>query len=515
MPKKIIYFMDHYSDFGGAANTLLRQAILVKRAKNEVIVVVSTWGTICEDYLRICKKDKIPVYEICYSVTSQPEGVDLLSVFENYEDVKIFLKEQVPDIVHSVQLNPTVELACRELNIPHIMNIYQAIPEFFRLHYADIFPRYHICDSVCYAEFWKQQLGTISYCIRTVVEDKEPNGFLIDPDMLRFVCIGLLCERKNQLEVIKAFEIAVKCHGVCGTLQLFGRVGSEYAELCQQRIAEGGLEDHIMIRGFSRNMEAVYRNSDVLICGSTVESYPNVISEALSHGLIVISTPVAGVPEVVRDGDNGYLCKGYTAESIADSIKKVICDAKAGKSQKIMENARATYEKIHSPNAVTFNLLKCYEDVMAGYKVENLYGMNELKEEFSGFIDTFYRYENYFACSDYVKMNLWKIYYVIQFLNKVKTKYNYYIWGTGKYGRIYKEILDVFAPNVTLAGYIDSYGKGEYMGHEIVEPDKALHRGKNIILVGIIAKRNEVFDILNNNKFHYNDDYFIFDSMNW
>ena len=53
------------------------------------------------------------------------------------------------------------------------------------------------------------------------------------------------------------------------------------------------------------------------------------------------------------------------------------------------------------------------------------------------------------------------------------------------------------------------------MGHEIVEPDKALHRGKNIILVGIIAKRNEVFDILNNNKFHYNDDYFIFDSMNW
>ena len=75
--------------------------------------------------------------------------------------------------------------------------------------------------------------------------------------------------------------------------------------------------------------------------------------------------------------------------------------------------------------------------------------------------------------------------------------------------------MDVFAPNVTLAGYIDSYGKGEYMGHEIVEPDKALHRGKNIILVGIIAKRNEVFDILNNNKFHYNDDYFIFDSMNW
>lgn len=515
MPEKIVYFMDHYSDLGGAANTLLRQAVLMKRAGKEVLIIVSTWGKVCEDYVHLCIKENIPVYEMCYTVANQPESVDVLSILKNYEEVRSFLKESSPDIVHSVQLNPTVELACRALHIPHIMNIYQAIPEFFKFAYADIFPHYHICDSLCYADFWQKHLRTISYCIRTVAEDKGRNRFQPNPNVLRFVCIGLLCERKNQLEVIKAFEKAVKCHGLCGTLQLFGRVGSEYAELCEQYITERGLENHIVVKGFSRNMETVYRNSDVLICGSINESYPNVISEALSYGLVVISTPVAGVPEVIKDGENGYLCKGYTAEDIVESIQRVSCDAGAGELNKKIANARVTYEKVHSPNAVTSKLLKCYEEVIADEKPETFYGINELKEEFGEFIDRVYKYQDYFTSIDYVKKNIWKIYYVLQFLNKVKGEYIYYIWGTGKYGKMYKEILEIFAPDLTLAGYIDSYAEGWYMGTEIVKPDKVLHSGKNIILVGLITKRNEIFDVLNKNGLRYNNDYFIFDSIGW
>lgn len=515
MPKKIVYFMDHYSNLGGAANTLLRQAVLMKRAGKNVSVVVSTWGQICKDYLRLCDKEGIPVYELCFTVTNQPEGVDILSVLENYDGIKNFLKKHLPDIVHSVQLNPTVELVCRELNIPHIMNIYQAVPAFFKFEYADVFPGYHICDSLCYANFWKKYLGTVSYCVRTVAEGEDRNRYFVNQNNLRFVCIGLLCERKNQLEVIKAFEIAVVRHGLCAKLQLIGHTETPYAELCRQYIIEKELQDCIEIKGFSRNMEEVYRDSDILICGSTSESYPNVISEALAHGLIVISTPVAGVPEVIKDKVNGYLCKGYSAGDIVECIQEVSRDAKTGILDKILENARAVYTEVHSPSAVTSKLLKCYEEILANYKADNSYGISEFKEEFGEFIDRFHRHQAYFTNLGYVRTNLWKIYYVIQSLNKQGAKHNYYIWGTGKYGRVYKEILDIFVPNFTITGYIDSYAKGQYMGYEIIEPEEALEDDDRIILVGIITKRDEIFDILNNNNFEYNDDYFTFDPIAW
>lgn len=164
--------MDNYATLGGAAHTLLRQAVLMKNAGKEICVVVSKYGIekVCDDYLNICASENISVYELDYSVANQPERVDVFSVIENYENVTGFIKEQNPDIVHSVQLNPTVELACRALKIPHVMNIYQAIPEFFEFEYTDIFPHYHICDSNYYADFWSKYLNTRSYCVRTVAQ---------------------------------------------------------------------------------------------------------------------------------------------------------------------------------------------------------------------------------------------------------------------------------------------------------------------------------------------------------
>lgn len=515
MPEKIIYFMDHYPNLGGAANTLLRQAALMKKAGKTVLVVVSSWGNICEEYLKICDEEGIRDYELCYFVTSQPEGVDLFSVLEHYDAVKAFLKEQIPDIVHSVQLNPVVELACRELKIPHIMNIYQIMPEFFSFKYADIFPQYHICDSLFYANVWKKYLGTKSYCVRTVAMEGNRKEYPARTDYLRFVCVGLLCERKNQLEVIRAFELAIKIYGLNGRLQFWGHVMTPYAELCRQYIIDRKLQKNIEINGFTKDIEAVYRDNDVLICGSTSESYPNVVSEALSHGLAVISTPVAGVPEVIKNRENGYLSKGYEAEDIADCIQKAYKDVRTGRLHKILENARITYEAVHSPDAVTLKLLKCYEEVLADYKAEDRYTVDALKTDFSEIICKYYKYMDYFTDHNYVKNYLWKIYYVANTLMKLCEKNNCYIWGTGKYGKLYKEILDVFAPGLTIAGFIDSYAEGQCMGYEIVDPKKVLKQNGNIILVGILTKRKEVFDILDRYGFRYNDSYFIFDPFSW
>ena len=67
---KILYFLDYGETFGGAGNTLLQQAIIMKRAGNQVIVVFSDYTdkVISCEYNRIysnfCMETIISTYQI-------------------------------------------------------------------------------------------------------------------------------------------------------------------------------------------------------------------------------------------------------------------------------------------------------------------------------------------------------------------------------------------------------------------------------------------------------------------
>ena len=519
MKFRIVYFMDHSTALGGAAHTLLRQAVLMKNAGNEVMVVVShILGKVCEDYLRICREEAIPTVTLNYTVTNQPEGISICSVMESYEDVERLLQEKKPNIVHSVQLNIAVELVCREFHIPHIMNIYPVLPEFFKLPYADVFPGYHICDSQYYAKFWHTYAGTDSYCVRTMAPDALEPRKNMNKKQLHFICVGDIYEMKNQLEVIKAFGQAVR-EGICGKLDLWGRMNdSGYWEECRTYIEEKQLEKVICLHGFTSDMEAVYQDSDVLICGSRRESYPNAVSEALAHGLIVLSVPVAGVPEVIRDRENGYLCEGYEAEHILQKIKAFIKDCETGYIDSVMENAEKTYRKVHSPQAVKEQIVQCYEEIRKNFERRNVttqYSISDMKEEFGGIIDIYEKNKKLFSRPEWVKQYLWQIKYVVDEIRRNRNHTGCFIWGTGKYGGLYKEILDVFAPDINFKGFIDTYKTGTFMGYPIINLEHGSDRMDLTILVGVLKHRRQILDELTKYGFQYNEDVFVLDALNW
>jgi glycosyltransferase involved in cell wall biosynthesis len=54
-------------------------------------------------------------------------------------------------------------------------------------------------------------------------------------------------------------------------------------------------------------MAAWYNGGTVLVCASAAEGTPNVALEAAACGCTVVSTPVGNMPELLRDGRNGYL----------------------------------------------------------------------------------------------------------------------------------------------------------------------------------------------------------------
>ncbi|MCI8402863.1 MAG: glycosyltransferase family 4 protein [Lachnospiraceae bacterium] len=518
---KIMYFLDEGLGFGGAAHTLLRQAVLMKNAGHEVVLSISDYKneTIAEEYFRLCAKKNIEIVRMPFVVSSQPEDIDIISVIKNYRIVRDIVKRYSPDLLHSIQINPIVELTGRELKIPHIMNIYQIQREFFSVPYTDIFPRYHICDSRYYADIWKELIHTDSICIRTAAEEPMGNRMQRSRDgngRVRYCCVGGVCVRKNQLEVIKAFELAL-AKGVDGELFLYGYDMGPYAKACRHYLEQKNLGELIHMVGFCTNMEDEYEKADVLLCGSTCESYPNVISEAMAHGLVIISTPVAGVPEVIEDGYNGYLCDGYSDSAIARKILQFERERKAGRTTQILSNASDTYRKLHSSKSVRLELERYYGHVLEDFHEPPPIRIEGICERFSDMITLYNGKKDTILHPELVRLKLWYVYHIKEVLEKLATtgKRQAYIWGAGRLANTIKVMIETFFPFLQLKGFIDSYKQGELLNLPICHPDAVLRKENMVLFVGLTNGQEEILRILEEQHKIYNQDYFVLTPRTW
>ncbi len=70
----------------------------------------------------------------------------------------------------------------------------------------------------------------------------------------------------------------------------------------------------------------VFRAADAVLLSSRWENFPHVIVEALAVGTPVIASAVGGVPEVVRDGENGLLVPAGDADALAGAIRRMLGD---------------------------------------------------------------------------------------------------------------------------------------------------------------------------------------------
>lgn len=515
---KIMYFMDNSQILGGAAHTLLRQAELMHLAGHDVVVVVDHIGDgQYEAYMTFCLQRNIETMRLPMHVVSQPEDINIPFVLEHFKDTQKKIEEEKPDILHSVQINTVAELVARELNIPHIMDIYQALPDFFKTDYMNIFPKYHICDSKYYADMWEKYFHTDSVCIRTVADrGKRNNNCLGTDQVIKCICVGAVYKQKNQLAVIMACHKAIR-NGIRLSLSVYGNyAGNPYGEECIEYIQAHALESYIELKGFCDNMPEVYQESDVLICGSTRESYPNVISEALANALVVISTPVAGVPEVIQDRQNGYLCKGYTSDAIYEKIVELKKDIEDGTIREILGNAAITYEKVHSPESVSAKLEQYYQWILDNFESKKTVSFHSLKKDFEEILCVYYENEKSFSDREKVKSKLWYLYHIQNRIKEqIKEKKNFFIWGTGKYGKVVYELISVYFENMKIAGFVDSYNTGQYMKKSIYKPKEVLNSKKNVILVATVNGQSDIINQLEKNNKQYIEDYYILSKRWW
>jgi glycosyltransferase involved in cell wall biosynthesis len=82
----------------------------------------------------------------------------------------------------------------------------------------------------------------------------------------------------------------------------------------------------IHFTGYRRDMDRVYSVVDLLVLPSLSEGLPNVVLEAMAHGIAVVGTRVGGVPEVIEDGLSGLLVPSADAGALARAIVTLLLD---------------------------------------------------------------------------------------------------------------------------------------------------------------------------------------------
>lgn len=513
----ILYFFDYATMYGGAVNTLLQQMLLMKEKGYAVHGFVSGYlGNLPnEDYSRVFKDSGVELESIIYPVCSHTEDIDIVKVLECYEEIKQVIEKYKPVLMHSVQINPAVELASRELGIPHIMDIYQAHPDFFAISYTNIFPQYHICDSLYYAKAWREGLGIHSYCVRTVAESYVHKRTAQTKKTLKFVCVGQISPRKNQLEVIKGFRKALQ-KGVVGTLELYGNDGGIFADKCRQYIREQSLEEQVKICGFCTNREEIYAEADVLICGSKIESYPNVISESLANGVIVVSTPVAGVPEVIKNGENGYLCEGYSSDDIEKGIEKVAKAFSSGAIENILQKAEETFLHTHAAEQVAKETEGVYRQVIRKGVPSRLPGIKEVQTRLAAVLGRYYSHEEEFTRPEFVRKKLWYLFHIDIIIQKqLQEGKKIYIWGAGKIGSCILEINLLLELNWKFAGFLDREKTGTYLNYVVSRPEEIYNNENSVVLIAFINGAGEAMQELKEAKRIYGKDYFLMVPRTW
>ncbi len=141
---------------------------------------------------------------------------------------------------------------------------------------------------------------------------KEKKFILQENKKLRFAFMGRLIPSKGIKILSEAFKSLPE-----EKLEIYGNIGSNKRFLEAKNIIFKGKYNN-------NNINAVLENIDILIVPSIwYENSPLVIQEALLAGVIVLTSELGGMAELIQDGVNGFTFKANDTSDLIAVIKKL------------------------------------------------------------------------------------------------------------------------------------------------------------------------------------------------
>lgn len=141
--------------------------------------------------------------------------------------------------------------------------------------------------------------------------------------ILRIGVVGRVEEEKGQLEFVRAARIL---HQQFRGLQ-FCIIGAPLFSdgVYMEKVRAEAADLPVRFTGWRSDGESIYSDLDLLVVpSSALDATPRVILEAQEMSTTVVAFAVGGIPEIIRDGETGFLVHEHTPEALAEKIATVL-----------------------------------------------------------------------------------------------------------------------------------------------------------------------------------------------
>lgn len=139
------------------------------------------------------------------------------------------------------------------------------------------------------------------------------------PKTIMMIHAGRIDTPKNQVVLCRAMKRVIETG--CDVVMLIA--GSKQKEHIYKQI-EPYFNDRIIYLGERTDIPQIMASCDAMCLPSIWEGMPVVLLEALSVGCVPICSPVGGIPNVIRDGENGFLSASSNEEDYYNALMRYI-----------------------------------------------------------------------------------------------------------------------------------------------------------------------------------------------
>lgn len=347
------------------------------------------------------------VEEIDLNTGSKLKALDVIYSQENKRLMAKALEEFKPDIVHinnfQRQLSASIIDAIKEKNIPIVMTAHDLNPicpasimlyngevcddcitkgytqcikkkcvkgstlkstlGVMEKKYYDIHKVFRKIDCIISpSEFNKNQLlnGKLKYneivALHNFVNESERNDYVLG-DYAFY--LGRLSKEKGILNLIEAIG------DIPNAKLLIAGDGPE-RERIETYISEHKLDGRITLLGY-QNQDSIHKyitNSRFVVIPSICnENCPYSVLEAMEIGKPIVASRIGGIPELIADGENGYLYKADDINELKEKLMLMLDND--DKVNRFAQKSRELYESYYSPNSYYNELIKIYNKVMS------------------------------------------------------------------------------------------------------------------------------------------------------
>jgi alpha-maltose-1-phosphate synthase len=203
----------------------------------------------------------------------------------------------------------------------------------------------------------------------------------IDPDMPFLLFVGRITRQKGIIHLVNAIRHitpgvqVVLCAGAPDTPEIGREMEQRVEEIRKER--ENAV---IWIPEFLNKKEIIslYSLASVFVCPSVYEPFGLINIEAMACGIPVVGSAVGGIPEIVVDGETGFLVpfepigRGNPeprdperfAEDLAEAVNKLL--ASPGLAGEMGRRGRQRVEEVFSWKSIAEQTLSFYADVIEG-----------------------------------------------------------------------------------------------------------------------------------------------------